>query len=101
MGGRAFDGEVTTLLWRSKLDGLPTIASLEGSCGSRGGAVEVGLVTNVVVLVGLLQLELLQLSLSLSPNHSFLRTDNIKHDDYVLSLLQPATWHVECLLRTN
>ena len=58
LGGETFDGEVSTLLLSVELDGLPTIASIERTSRYRSGGVEVGLVTDVVVLVRLLQLEL-------------------------------------------
>ena len=51
------------------------------------------------MLVALLQLKLVEFRLCLTPDNSFLRADDVEHDDFVLALLQPAAGHVERLLR--
>ena len=86
----ALYGEVAALGRLAKLYGLPAVASLEAASGDGRCTVQVGLVAYVVVLVALLQLQLVQLRLSLSPDHSLLRTNHIEHDNLVLALLQPA-----------
>ena len=83
----AFDGEVAALLWSIEADGLPAVAALEAARSGRSGAVQVGLVADVVVLVALLQLQLVQFRLCLSPYHSLFRADNIEDDNLVLAFL--------------
>ena len=100
LGALHLDGEVAAFL-RSILEGnrLPAVSSLKLTLESRILGVEVGLVARVVVLVGLLKLQLVEFRLGLSPRYSLFGAYDIEDNHLVLALLQPATRHVERLLR--
>ena len=99
--GRGIQAEVASLHGGSKLHFLPAVARLESTLVGRFLGVELQGLSVLAMRFGSLCAKHVE-NRFLKADHLCLgRTFQIEDDDFVLTFLQPASGHVECLLGTD